>query len=81
MKDNFKIIVDEAKGYIKVECTEGHYITNWDKKDIMEYTDAKVMYCPLGYNLDSFYCVSDEEHNAYIAEQEAKIIELENNNN
>lgn len=79
MTENFNIIVDEAKGYIKVECVDGHYITNWNKEDIMEYTDAKVMYCPLGYDLEKFYCVTEEEHNAYLAEQEAKILEMKNN--
>ena len=36
MTENFKIIVDEAKGFTKVECVDGHYITNWNKEDIME---------------------------------------------
>lgn len=79
MTENFKIIVDEAKGFTKVECVDGHYITNWNKEDIMEYTDAKVMYCPLGYDLEKFYCVTEEEHNTYLAEQEAKMLEMKNN--
>lgn len=79
-KENIKITKYSDKGYIEVKCTEGHYITNWDKKDILEFTDSKIMYCPLNYNLDAYYCLTDEEHNAYVAEQIAKIKEMENNN-
>lgn len=78
-KENIKIEIYTEKGYIKVECADGHYITDWDKKDILEFTDSKIMYCPLNYNLDAYYCLTDEEHNAYVAEQIAKIKEMENN--
>lgn len=76
-KENIKITKYSDKGYIEVKCTEGHYITNWDKKDIMEFTDAIMMYCPLDYDISGYYCLTVEEHNTYNAELEAKIKELD----
>lgn len=78
-KSNFIIEENKDKGYIKVQCKDGHYLTDWDKKDILDYTYSKVMFCPLNYNLDNYYCVSDEEHGRYVAEQEAKLALIENN--
>ena len=77
MNENFIVETNTENGFIKVECADGHYITNWNKEDIMDYTDAKVMYCPLGYDLEKFYCVTEEEHNALMEEQLAKIKQLE----
>lgn len=76
-KEKLTIIEYSAKGYIEVKCADGHYITNWDKKDIMEFSDAKIMYCPLDYDISGYYCLTEEEHNAYIAELEEKIKELD----
>lgn len=71
----------DDKGFIEVKCADGHYITNWDKKDIMEFTDAKIMYCPLNYDIEKnkYYCLTDEEHKQYTATYEAKLKEMENN--
>ena len=80
-KENIKIERFEDKGFVKVECMEGHYITNWDKQNILDFSDAKVMYCPLNYDLDAYYCLTDEEHNKYTEELEMTLKELEMNNN
>lgn len=74
-----KLIVkkNETKGFMTVQCEENHYITNWDKQDIMKFSDAKIMYAPIGIDLSAYYCITDEEHNAYMEEQLAKIKELE----
>ena len=79
MDKHIKTEERKDKGFVKVWCDEGHYITNWDKQDIKDYTDAKIMYCPLIYDISKYYCVTDEEHTRYLAEQEAKAREEENN--
>lgn len=78
--ENFEIIYTD--NFIKVSCKEGHYLTNWDKQNILQYTDSKVMYCPLNYDLSEFYCVTEAEHNNYMEQQmqRAKELEAERNN-
>lgn len=76
-KENIKITEYSDKGYFEVKCADGHYITNWDKNDILKFTDAKIMYCPLDYDISGYYCLTEEEHNEYIAQLEEKIKELD----
>lgn len=78
-KDKINVEYFEDKGFQKVWCSEGHYMSNWDKKDILEYTSAKVLYAPIGYDWSDYYCVSDEMNEQYTAQQEAKLKEMENN--
>lgn len=61
--------VFEDKGYMKVTCKEGHYITNWNKENVMEFTSAKVMYCPLNIDLSSYYCITETEYNELMEAQ------------
>jgi hypothetical protein len=63
MNEHLKIEINEKCNFKVVTCTEGHYITDWDKKDILTFTSAKKMYCPMNYNLDNFYCITQEEYN------------------
>lgn len=60
---------DEYK-FLKVTCKEGHYITNWDKEDILEYHSAKIMYTPLNADLSKYYCVTEEENAQYNEDRE-----------
>lgn len=73
--DKFIVTENKEKGFITVQCEENHYITNWDKQDIMKFTDAKIMYAPIGIDLSAYYCITDEEHNAYMEEQRKQIEE------
>lgn len=73
------IRIEQHDKFLKVFCDEGHYITNWDMVDIKDYTFAKIMYCNHDYDISKYYCVTDEEHSQYIAEQEAKAREEDNN--
>lgn len=75
-----KLIVEynETYNFNKVTCSEGHYLTSWDKQDIKEYSATKLMYCPVNANLDIYYCITDEEHNEYIKKQEEAFIDEEN---
>lgn len=77
--ENIKITKHEQ--FIEIKCADGHYISNWDGEDIMKYTAAKVMYCPLDFDINAhdYYCVTEEEHNANIAEIEEKIKEMHEN--
>lgn len=77
MNEHLNIEINDKLNFKKVTCKEGHYITNWNKEDILEYTSAVIMYCPLNTNLDSFYCLTEEEHNALMVEKELKIKERE----
>ena len=79
MDKHIKTEERKNKRFVKIWCDEGHYITNWGKQDIKDYRDAKIMYCPIGFDISTYYCVSDEEHTQYLAEQEAKAREEENN--
>lgn len=83
MNEHLTVEINETLKFKKVTCTEGHYITNWDKVDILDYTSARIMFCPLTTDLEPFYCVTEEEHLAYTeerrkAEEEQRIAE-ENN--
>lgn len=72
------IIVEEYvdKKFIKIYCTEGHYITNWDGVDYRYYTGATIMYCPIGFDYSSYYCVDYETHKNNMVEH-MKIMEEE----
>lgn len=63
------LIIETREKFLVVTCREGHYITNWDKEDILKYTSAKVMYCPKNTDLNDYYCVTEEEHNELVEKQ------------
>lgn len=79
MNEHLKVEINEKLNFKKVTCTENHYITNWDKKDIKDFTSAKVMYCPIEYSLDSFYCISDAEYEELNAKLEQALEDERNN--
>lgn len=66
---NEHLVVENREKFMVVTCSEGHYITNWDKEDIKLYTSAKTMYCPLNYDLSTYYCVTEEQHNEWMEKQ------------
>ena len=74
-----KIVIEENKerGYKQIKCTEGHYLTNWDKNDIKEYSYCRVMFAPIDYDISGYYCVDEEEHNRLVEEQ-IKALEEDN---
>lgn len=75
---NEHLIIENREKFMVVTCSEGHYITNWDKEDVRNYTSAKTMYCPLGYDISEYYCMTEEEHNR-LMEQQREILEKEHN--
>lgn len=81
MIDNVNVIQYPSRGYKEIQCLDGHYITNWNKVDILEFTDTKLMVAPIDYDINNFYCISEEEHNNLMEQQLEKLQEMEKNNN
>lgn len=75
MEHKINIEENKDKGFIKVTCSEGCFMTEWNKENILEYTSFRTMYCPLNKDLSNIYCVSDED-NAKYEEEKEKAIEL-----
>lgn len=52
---------------------DGEYVfTNWDKRDIAEFSYFVIMYCPLDYDLSNYYVMPLDE--AIMIEDEKEII-------
>lgn len=78
MNKHLIIEVNDKLNFKKVTCKEGHYITNWNKENILDYTSAKTMYCPMNTDLDKFYCITEDEHNELMEQQIKAAEELHN---
>lgn len=78
MNEHLIVEVNDKLNFKKVTCKEGHYITDWDKVDILKYTSAKVMYCPMNVDLEQYYCVTEEAHNILMEKQYKAAEELHN---
>lgn len=63
------------KNSIVVKAAEGYVLTTWDEQDIMDYTFAKIMYCPLTFDVTQIREITDEESEKLLEEQ-LKQIEL-----
>lgn len=67
IKNNFK----------KVIASDGMVLTNWKEgDDILNYSYAKIMYCPLDCTIEHRE-IAEDEHNRLLAEQEKIIFEKE----
>lgn len=73
---NIIVEVNEERKFVKITCSEGHHITDWDGVDYRNYTSARIMYCPIGYDYSSFYCIDEETHLANM-EKHLELIEQE----
>lgn len=73
--EHLKVEINEQYNFKVVTCTEGHHITDWDKQDIKEFTSSTVMYCPLNYDLNNYYCVTDEEYETLMEQHRIAIEE------
>ena len=79
MNEHLIIQINEQYNFKKVTCIEGHYLTDWDKNDILEYSATKVMFCPIKLDLSPYYCIDEEEHNNLMEQQLEKMKEMEEN--
>lgn len=78
MNKHLIVEVNDKLNFKKVTCKEGHYITNWNKENVLDYTSAKTMYCPMNTDLDKFYCITEDEHNELMEQQIKAAEELHN---
>ena len=62
--------INEKFNFKKVTCKEGHYITDWNKENILDFTSSTTMYCPMDTDLSIYYCISEEEYNKLMEQQE-----------
>ena len=81
MNEHLIVEINETYNFKKVSCPEGHHITNWDREDILTFTASTIMYCPLTYNLDTFYCITEEEYETLSAQHLAAMDEYIKNEN
>lgn len=77
MEHNINVEIYEDKNFKKIWCSEGHYMTNWDKENIEQFTYSRVIYAPIITNMDDLYCITDEE---CLKLQEEQRIYIENKN-
>lgn len=68
-----KIIVEEKEKFLKVYCSEGCFITDWDREDIKNFNSFRVMYCPKTIDLSRYYCITEEENSELMKKQEEEI--------
>ncbi len=78
MNEHLIVEINEKLNFKKVTCKEGHYITDWNKEDVIEYTSARTMYCPMSTDLTPFYCLTEEEHNKIMEDQRKALEALHN---
>lgn len=72
---------NEKYNFLTISCEQGHYITNWDKQDIKEFTSAKKIFCPANTDTSQYYCVTEEEYNELMELQEKAMREEEEKRN
>lgn len=56
--------------FIEIIASDNEYITLWDKENIEEYSGSKIIYTPLTFDTTIIYAITEDEHNALVAEQE-----------
>lgn len=59
----------EDKGFKKIWCSDGHYMTDWNKENIEQFTYSKIIYCPISFNHSNIYCITEEEKERLEKEQ------------
>lgn len=77
MNEHLIVEVNEEKGYKKVYCTEGHFLTDWDKEDILNFNSGRIMFCPINTDIDGYWCLTDEENAVLEKQKFDKIREIE----
>lgn len=58
------LIVEKVEKYnfIKLRCSEGHYITDWNEgDDIKDFFYCIVLCCPADTDLSKYHCITKEE--------------------
>lgn len=81
VNEHLIVEINEKFNFKKVSCKEGHYITDWNKDDILDFTSSTVMYCPMSVDLSVYYCISEEEYNELMEKQMIAMKEKEEERN
>lgn len=69
--------IENKEKYTIIKADEGMVLTDWDGKDIMEYTSSISIYCPLTIDTSRYYEISTEQDAIYLEEQERELMERE----
>lgn len=75
------IEINEKLKFKKITCKENHYITSWDKENILEFYSAKILFTPINVDISKYYCITEEENIAFEEEKERVIREQIDNRN
>lgn len=70
-----RVEYNEKFNFNHITAEDGMVMTDWDKKDVKEYSSAKEMYCPVTVDLSAYYEISDEMDAEYKEAQEKAIRE------
>jgi hypothetical protein len=70
-----RIEYNEKFNFNHITAENGMVMTDWDKKDVKEYSSAKEMYCPVTVDLSAYYEISDADDAEYKEAQEKAIRE------
>lgn len=69
--------IEILEKYKKIVADEGMVITNWDEKDVLDYTSFKMGFVQLTTNVDEYREITEEEDKRLLKEQEEKIKTLQ----
>ena len=68
------ITIRRTDKFIEITTNDGYVMTDWNGENILEYSSAKQLVCPVNYDYSAYYTVTDEENERLLKEQ---IIEIE----
>lgn len=69
---------NEKYNFWVLKCSEGCKITSWNEgDDILDYSSFEIAYCPQNADFSIYHCVSIEDDERYMKEQEERIKEKE----
>lgn len=77
--DNIKI--RETDNFKELTPTDGYVITNWDGKEIINFTYTTVIVAPKEYNLNGYYTIPVDKANELENELNNEIERITNQNN
>lgn len=69
MEHIINVEIFEDKGFKKIWCSDGHYMTDWNKENIEQFTYSRIIYCPISLDHSNIYCITEEEKERLEKEQ------------
>ena len=71
------ITIRTTDRFIEIVANEGYVMTDWNGDNILDYSSTKQLICPLGYDYNGYYNITDEDDTKYM---ELQLIEIEKMN-